>query len=412
MEVRRVQRSKPSLSEFVNIRTMVCIGWILVAIISLPLQAQVEDANALLTVARIFDSNDFKAESVKQLQWLEQKGGYTWVRENEDSNDAQDIVYYNPETDSTDVLVAARQLIPQGLSSPLTIDGYQWSKDMKKVLIFTNTQQVWRRHTRGDYWVLNRDTHDLAQLGGRAEPSQLMFAKFSPDGTRVAYVYQRNIYVEDLVSHGIRKLTHTPSDHMINGTSDWVYEEELGLRDGFRWSPDGTAIAYWQFDVSDVNEFVLVNYTDDLYPRLKRFAYPKAGQTNAACRVGVVRASGGPTCWIKVPGDPRNHYIHAMEWLEDSHDLIIQQLNRLQNTHSIVAGVIIIVMGLHFLGVFRIGLLYREARMVGPVASHHAEHNVYGHGRSLGGSRYEAGMDRPRASVSLAQRTGRMESCL
>ena len=93
-----------------------------------------------------------------------------------------------------------------------------------------------------------------------------MFAKFSPDGLRAAYVDKNDIYAEDIASGRIVRLTWDGSDTLINGTFDWVYEEEFGLRDGFRWSPDGRYIAFWQFDTSWVKEFNLINNTDSLYP--------------------------------------------------------------------------------------------------------------------------------------------------
>jgi len=322
------------------LRDAAWVTFALVAVLSIvaPLSAAVEDANTVLTVARIFDTNDFQAESAAQWQWLEDRTGYTRLQDDtdvNDVNDAQDIVWGDPTSGDTKVLVTPAQRIPAGADKPLAIAGYQWSRDMKKVLIFTNAQPVWRDRTRGDYWVLDRDTDALFRLGGRAEPGQLMFAKFSPDGTHAAYVYHRDIYVQNLATRRIRRLTRSGSDTIINGTSDWVYEEELGVRDGFRWSPDGAFIAYWQFDDLDVNDYMLMNTTDSLYPALKRFPYPKAGQTNPACRVGVVRANGGRTAWIKIPGDPRNHYLQAMAWIEDSRDLVIQQLNRLQNTDRV-----------------------------------------------------------------------------
>ncbi|MCZ6794157.1 MAG: DPP IV N-terminal domain-containing protein, partial [Planctomycetota bacterium] len=108
-----------------------------------------------------------------------------------------------------------------------------------------------------------------------------------------------------------------------------------GLRDGFRWSPDGSAIAYWQLDTAGVREFPLVNNTDSLYPRITRIQYPKVGEVNAAGRVGVVSVAGGPTRWLEVPGDPRNHYIARLEWVGPG-ELVLQQLNRLQNTNRVM----------------------------------------------------------------------------
>jgi dipeptidyl-peptidase-4 len=163
-----------------------------------------------------------------------------------------------------------------------------------------------------------------------------MFAKLSPDGSRVAFVRERNLYVETLASGAITQLTSDGSDTVINGTSDWVNEEELGIRDGFRWSPDGRAIAFWQFDTAGVDLFTLVNDTDTLYPTITRFPYPKAGTTNSAVRIGIVDAGGGAARWMKTPGDPRNTYLASLQWTADSHAVLIQQLNRLQNTNDLL----------------------------------------------------------------------------
>ncbi|MCA9975601.1 MAG: DPP IV N-terminal domain-containing protein, partial [Anaerolineales bacterium] len=204
--------------------------------------------------------------------------------------------------------------------------------------IFTNTKRVWRMHTRGDYWVLDLPSGRLTQLGGEAEPSTLMFAKFSPDNQSVAYVRQNNIYVEEISSGVISQLTHDGNEHCINGTSDWAYEEEFKLRDGFCWSPNGNHIAYWQFDTTGIETFYMINNTDSLYPQLIPLPYPKVGTTNAACRVGVIGATGGHTTWFAVPGDPRQHYIPRMEWAASSEQVAIQQLNRLQNQNKVMLG--------------------------------------------------------------------------
>jgi dipeptidyl-peptidase-4 len=134
----------------------------------------------------------------------------------------------------------------------------------------------------------------------------------------------------------IRQLTHDGSADIINGTTDWVTEEELDLRDAFRWSPDSASIAYWQFDQSGVGEYTLINDTDAPYPTIFRYRYPQPGGTNAAVRVGVIPTQGGSTQWIDVPGDPRNQYIPRMEWIGDSGELILQSLNRLQNTNRVL----------------------------------------------------------------------------
>jgi dipeptidyl-peptidase-4 len=184
--------------------------------------------------------------------------------------------------------------------------------------------------------VLELGSGALKKLGGSDAPeSSLMFAKFSPDGTRVAFVRAQNVYVQDLRTDVITPLTTDGGGDTINGTSDWVNEEELDIRDGFGWSPDGRHIAYWQFDTSGVERFTLINNTDALYPTMTRFPYPKPGTTNSAVRVGVVPSTGGPTTWIKTPGDPRNHYVARLEWV-DAQTLSLQHLNRLQNVDDLL----------------------------------------------------------------------------
>jgi len=205
------------------------------------------------------------------------------------------------------------------------------------ILTDTDSQRTLQNcNTRGDYWVLDLTSDKLHKLGGDVEPSTLMFAKFSPDARRVAYVHERNLFVQDLNDLSITQLTTDISDIIINGTSDWVYEEEFGLRDGFRWSPDGNSIAYWQFDTEDVCDFSLINYTDSLYPEITTFQYPKVGQKNSSCRIGVISSGGGQTVWLDIPGDPRDHYIPKMDWAENSREIILQQLNRLQNTNKVM----------------------------------------------------------------------------
>jgi len=232
--------------------------------------------------------------------------------------------------------VPAARLVPEGREEPLGIDDYQWSQDGRHLLVFTNTRRVWRINSRGDYWVLDLQSGKLRQLGHDLEGTRFMFAKFSPDGTRVGYVHLNDIYVEDVDSGARTRLTHDGSETIINGTFDWVYEEEFGLRDGFRWSPDGERIAYWQLDAEGVGVFHLIDFTAGLYSEIIPVQYPKVGTTNSACRVGTVSSAGGETTWVQLEGDPRNNYVARMEWAASSDELALQYLNRLQNTNQLM----------------------------------------------------------------------------
>ncbi len=292
-------------------------------------------ADGSLTLERLYSTDEFKAETVR-TQWFGDDGAFTTLAKNKEDGADPRIVLHRPDSDETETLVSTELLTPPASSSPLDVERYAFSKDRSLVLIYTNSKRVWRQNTRGDYWLLDRSSRQLTKLGGDVRPSSLMFAKISPDGRRVAYVHDRNIYVEEVDDHSIRQLTQTPTEEIINGTFDWVYEEELGLRDGFRWSPDSASIAYWQLDTTGVPEVPLVNNTDSLYPKVTWIPYPKVGQQNSASRVGVVEVGTGETRWMQVSGDSRNQYIARMQWAGSSERLLLQVLNRAQNKNHVI----------------------------------------------------------------------------
>ncbi|MFL5517851.1 MAG: DPP IV N-terminal domain-containing protein, partial [Gemmatimonadales bacterium] len=305
---------------------------------ALPAQQPGADSS-MLTLDRIFNSAEFQPEQLGEVRWLPDRPAYLKLEADSGSSPggAPSLVRYDAAAGKREVLVPAARMVQPGDSAPLPVEDYDLSPDGKRLLIFTNSRKVWRQNTRGDFYALDLGTWKLTKLGGpQAKPSTLMFGKFSPDGGRVAYVRENNLYVENLGDGRITQLTKDGSRTIINGTFDWVYEEELSLRDGFRWSPDGRRIAYWQLDASGVRDFLLINDTDSLYSFTIPVQYPKAGTTNSAGRVGVVSADGGPTVWLKVPGDPRNNYIARLEWAASPDELVLQHLNRLQNTDDVM----------------------------------------------------------------------------
>jgi dipeptidyl-peptidase 4 len=323
-------RLHPGLSLFAFILTVTAL-----ATAQTPPEPTRPSAQFVQTLHAEYDRGEYQPRAPRESRWLDEGERYTVLENSAAKPGALDLIAYDTATGTRSILVSAEKLIPAGQSSPLHIDGYQWSADGTQLLLFTNAQRVWRQRTRGDYWVLRLSDGRLTKLGD-APASTLMFAKFSPDGRSVAYVQANNIYVQDLAADQIRQLTHDGSSEIINGTTDWVTEEELDLRDAFRWSPDSASIAYWQFDQSGVGEYTLINDTDAPYPTLFRYRYPQPGGTNAAVRVGVIGAQGGSTQWIDVPGDARNQYIPRMDWIGDSDELILESLNRLQNTNRVL----------------------------------------------------------------------------
>ena len=316
---------------------------------TIPVYAQISsDSDQLLH--RMYASPDFEVKYFGPARWLDDGAFYTTVEPSAAVKDAQDIIRYQTATGTREVLVSAAKLIPSGEKVPLAFENYAWSKDKSRLLLYTNSAQVWRLRTRGDYWVLDLQSGTLRKLGGDAPASSLMFAKFSPDGSKVAYVRANNIYVEEISTGRVTQLTHDGSQTIINGTSDWVYEEELDVRDAFRWSPDGRRIAYWQFDTSNVGIFKLLYNLGapkeivtgfpypglGPYPTVLNIPYPIPGTTNSAVRAGVVSVDGGDTQWMQVPGDPRDNYIARLEWAGNSNELAIEHLNRVQNTEDVL----------------------------------------------------------------------------
>lgn len=309
---------------------------LLTASLAAALTGQTAD-RSLLTLDRIFTEDEFKTASFGPARWLDGGRRYTTVEPSPTVAGAHDIVAYESASGAREILVPATALVI-GSARPLNVDGYEWAAAGRLVLIFTNTRKVWRLNTRGDYWILDRQSGDLWRLGGDAAEASLMFAKFSPDGTRVSYVHGNNVYVQDVASRKIVRLTQDGSATSINGNFDWAYEEEFGLHDGTRWSPDSRRLAYWQIDARGVGIFHLINNTDSLYPRLIPIQYPKVGERISAARIGVVAASGGPTTWMQVRGNPRDHYIARMDWAGSSDAIVFQRLNRLQNTNDVLIG--------------------------------------------------------------------------
>jgi dipeptidyl-peptidase-4 len=245
------------------------------------------------------------------------------------------IIRVDPKTDAETIMIKKEQLTPAGSATALRPQSYAYTNDNSKLLVFTNTAKVWRYNTRGDYWVMDIAGNKLRQLGKNLPAQSLMFAKFSPDGRQVAYVSENNIYTEDVATGIIRKLTTDGAHKLINGTFDWVYEEEFGCRDGFRWSPDSRQIAYWQVNATKTKDYYMLNTTDSNYSRPIPVEYPKVGEPPSPVRIGVVTLSGGVTRWMNIEGDPQQHYITRVEWSAPG-ELIIQQLNRKQQESRLI----------------------------------------------------------------------------
>jgi dipeptidyl-peptidase-4 len=284
--------------------------------------------NSKVTLDRIYTTNDFRQERLTPVQWMANGDEYVQVERNRYGK--QFVIKHNLKTGVQETILTPGLLTPKDASDPLYVEKFSFSKDESKMLLFTNSARVWRANTRGDYWVYDLQKQTLTQLGSQFPESTLMFAKFSDDQSQVAYVQDLNIYVENLDDGNITQLTTNGGGDIINGTFDWAYEEEFSCRDGFRWNPNGTHIAYWNIDASSIGTFYMINNTDDVYSRPIPLRYPKAGDDPSAAKVGIVDVLTQQTHWIDVPGDLVQNYIPGMQWI-DENKLLIQQINRHQN---------------------------------------------------------------------------------
>lgn len=321
----------------IPVRFVSVVGFMILSLISLGGVARGQEnpigRPADLSIDSIFNSKNFKGETFVG-QWQSDSQGFERIKRDAETGSTSIIRVDLIAAAAEQVLVSSSMLTPADAEKPLSLDSYQWSSDKTKLLIFTNTERVWRYNTRGDYWVLDMASKSLTRVGGDASASSLMFAKFSPDAKQVAYVYKNDLYIQNMGDGSITRLTDTATAAKINGTFDWVYEEEFAARDGFRFSPDGKRLAFWEVDATGIESFPLVNNTDTLYPKITYIPYPKVGTINPAARIGVIDLSTRKTTWMPIPGDERDNYLPRMEWVDETR-LVIQQINRLQN-HLVV----------------------------------------------------------------------------
>ena len=266
--------------------------------------------------------------------WNESETGYFTIKDN-------NIVLVSTRGKEDKVILSSSQV------NNLEIESFSFSQSKNKILIFTQSVKVWRYNTRGDYWVYDFKKNEIQKLGRNMSSSSLMFAKFSPNERFVAYVSKEksesgirnsstsvNIYLESLDDRTIKKLTSSNgTKKLINGTFDWVYEEEFGCRDGFIFNEDGTRIAFWQIDANQVRDFYMINNTDSIYSYTIPVEYPKVGEDLTPARIGVINLSNEEITWMKIPGEQNKFYLPRMTWMPGRNDLMIQQLNRKQN-HS------------------------------------------------------------------------------
>ena len=335
---------------------------LLLIVIAPALGAQAADTS--LTVDRIFRRGDFRSAPLPSIHWLKDGRSYLDLREN--AQGGADIVRIDAVTGQASVVADARSLVDER-GQPIEIEDIALSDDESKALLFHGSVRVWRQNTRGVFHVLDFTTGKVtavARVSDRDAPAERaeradtasqpmlgnnpsfiappvrsglqMFAKFSPDGRQVAFVSDNDLYVTELASGRTRRLTTDGSADIINGTTDWAYEEELDLRDAFRWSPDSRRIAYWRFDQSAVPAFPMVNELS-LYPQVAVLRYPKAGQPNSRVKIGVMDVASAKTTWLQT-GPDTGVYLPRAEWVGNDSVVVLRMPRRQNRIEALMLG--------------------------------------------------------------------------
>ena len=270
----------------------------------------------------------------QDVVWNEEETGYYSIKEN-------NIMLISTEGEKDQLILSSSEV------GDIKVESFLFSKNKNKILLFTKSVKVWRYNTKGDYWVYDFKTKQGNKIGKSMPDSSLMFAKFSPNEKFVAFVSKEksdknirnsstsvNIYIENLEDNSIKKLTSSNgTEKLINGTFDWVYEEEFGCRDGFIFNESGNKIAFWQIDANQVRDFYMINNTDSIYSYTIPVEYPKVGEDLTPAKIGVINLDNGEIQWMNIPGESHKYYLPRMTWIPGKDELMVQQLNRKQN-HS------------------------------------------------------------------------------
>jgi dipeptidyl-peptidase-4 len=269
-----------------------------------------------ITVQDFTTDNKFIQRQVYGINWMKDGKTYSVLESNR-------IVKYNLANNSSEVIVDCSLLTPQ-----LGVASYAFSNDEKKILLLTSFTSIYRRSYKGEYYIYDIQTKTLTRLSQGGKQS---YATFSPDGSKVAFVRENNLYFVNLINNQEVQVTNDGKfNEIINGSTDWVYEEEFTFVVGFYWSPNGDKLAYYRFDETAVKEYNMQVWGRTLYPKDYRFKYPKAGEANSAIEIWIYDLATKKKVKAEL-GSLADTYVPRVMWTQDPNTLSVRTLNRLQN---------------------------------------------------------------------------------
>ena len=278
----------------------------------------------------IWYSGTFYPEQITAVNSLNDGKHFTSLDNNSKTGDSEINKYSYLDYSKTATLVTSKNI------NNLKIDDYQFNHNESKILISTETQSIYRHSSKSNFYIYDFNTSNLEELTDFSKGKQRL-AEFSPKGDKIAFVRDNNIFIIDLNTAIETQVTSNGKiNELINGATDWVYEEEFSFNKGFEWSSDGSKIAYYSFYEGDVKEFQMQMY-GVLYPTQYKFKYPKAGEDNSIVSIFVYELNQERTTPFDI-GTDSDIYIPRIKWSKDSNILTVQKMNRLQNSIEILSG--------------------------------------------------------------------------
>jgi dipeptidyl-peptidase-4 len=259
----------------------------------------------------------------RNVNWIE--GGRRYSYTDRDPSTGNPVIRaYDPPTGKDTVLFTTTGLTLPGTSQPFTYDDFQWAQDSKHLVFQSNFQPIYRRSGISDFYIYSLADHSLQLATKGARTGEL-----SPNGAMLGFEREGDMYVTDLSTHQEKRLTRDASEHIYNGHFDWVYEEEFGMAQAWKWSPDSRYIAYWQLNDSAEPVIQISDYSG-LHQQWEKLRIPQVGDSNATVRIGVVNVGTGQNTWLDT-GEKGEFYIPRIYWTSRPDTLAVITLNRPQN---------------------------------------------------------------------------------
>lgn len=286
--------------------------------------AKAQNSNSL-SLEKIWNSREYAAKGIPGFASMNNGKSYTMLDFNKETKNT-DLIQYNYETGTKEKVIIEGNNLKNAKGDKVTIESYDFSADESKVLIQTNQEAIYRHSFVAEFYVYNLVSKSLTPVAS----SKIMHATFSPDGKKVAYLKENNLWYYNIET---AKTTQVTSDgernKIINGSCDWVYEEEFAFTRAYQWSPNSDIIGYYRFDESKVREFSMAMY-GELYPSEYRYKYPKSGEANSEVSVLFYNLATSKTVSFDF-GNAKDFYVPRLKWSNQNQFALVYFLNRLQN---------------------------------------------------------------------------------